>query len=200
MEVLEVLRTDRLVLRRFSIEDAEFIYELVNDPDWLRYIGDRGVRTIDDARSYLLHGPIAMYAQHGFGLYCVELRESRVPIGMCGLLKRDTLEDVDLGFAFLPHFRSRGYAYEAAAATLAYGRQTLGLACIVAIVSPENHVSMQLLRKLGLEFERRVQLAPEAPEVCLFGPVPLEPSPSGSNLTPSARRCAARRRGPDACS
>jgi len=184
---VEVLRTERLVLRWLSIEDAEFIYELVNDPDWLRYIGDRGVRTLDDARSYLLYGPIAMYAEHGFGLYRVELRESGTPIGMCGLLKRETLEDVDVGFAFLPQFRSRGYAYEAAAATLAYGRQALGLTRIVAIVSPENHISMRLLRKLGLEFERQLQLAPGAAEVCLFSPAPLESSAAGvSDSTPTA--------------
>ncbi len=184
---MEVLRTNRLVLRWLSTEDAEFVYELVNDPDWLRYIGDRGVRTLDDARGYLLHGPIAMYARHGFGLYCVELRESGAPIGICGLLKREALEDVDIGFAFLPHYRARGYAYEAAAATLEYGRRTLELSRIVAIVSPENHVSMRLLQKLGLTLERTLRLAPEAEEVCLFGPTPVESSAVGaSSLAPLA--------------
>jgi [ribosomal protein S5]-alanine N-acetyltransferase len=167
---LEVIQTDRLVLRWLTTEDAELIHELVNDPDWLRYIGDRGVRTLEDARDYLLQGPIAMYAQAGFGLYRVELWESRVPIGICGLIKRDALEDVDLGFAFLPRFRAQGYAYEAAAATLEYGRRKLGLSRIVAIVSPENHPSIQLLRKLGLRFERNIRLAGGADEVNLFGP------------------------------
>ena len=167
---MEVLRTDRLVLRWLSVDDAAFIHELVNDPDWLRYIGDRGVRTLDDARNYLLAGPIAMYARLGFGLYRVELRESGAPIGICGLIKRDSLDDVDVGFAFLPRFRSLGYAYEAAAATLEYGRRTFGLARIVAIVSPDNRPSIRLLEKLGLALERSIQLAPEAEEVYLFGP------------------------------
>ena len=171
-----VLRTDRLVLRRLTTDDAALIYELMNDPDWLRYIGDRGIRTLDDARTYLLEGPIATYARLGFGLYRVELRETGVPIGICGLVKRDALEDVDVGFAILPQFRSRGYAHEAAAAMLEYGTRTLGLARIVAIVSPENHASMQLLHKLGLRPERRVQLAPGAKEVCVFGPAPAESS------------------------
>jgi RimJ/RimL family protein N-acetyltransferase len=169
---MEVIRTERLVLRRLTTEDAELILELVNDPDWLLYIGDRGVRSLQDARDYLLRGPIDMYARLGFGLFRVELRESGVPIGICGLIKRDALEDVDVGSALLPRFRSRGYAREAAAATLEYGRETLGLARIVAIVSPENHPSMGLLRKLGMGPERKIRLAEDADEVCLFGPAP----------------------------
>lgn len=171
---MEVIQTDRLVLRWLTTEDAGFIRELLNDPDWLRYIGDRGVRTLEDARDYLLQGPIAMYAQVGFGLYRVELRESRVAIGICGLIKRDALKDVDLGFAFLPQYRGQGYAYEAAAATLEYGKRKLGLSRIVAIVSPENHLSIQLLRKLGLRFERKIRLQSGSDEVHLFGPGPQE--------------------------
>ncbi|MBE9155968.1 GNAT family N-acetyltransferase [Nodosilinea sp. LEGE 06152] len=182
---MEVIQTERLVLRWLSTEDAEFIYELVNDPEWLRFIGDRGIRTLEAARQHILQGPIAMYGQLGFGLYRVELRESQVPIGICGLIKRDSLEDVDLGFAFLPQFRSRGYAYEAAAATLEYGRQRLGLSRIVAIVSPDNHVSMQLLQKLGLQLERKVQLASGVEEVCLFGPTLTQPSALGADKPPS---------------
>lgn len=169
---MEVIQTERLVLRQLSLEDAEFVYELVNDADWIRYIGDRSVRTLEDARNYLLQGPIAMYGLVGFGLYCVELRDSQVPIGICGLIKRDSLNDVDVGFAFLPAFRSHGYAYEAARATLEYGRQQFGLSRIVAIVSPENHASIRLLQKLGLGMERTVRLADDADEVCLFGPAP----------------------------
>ena len=165
---MEVLRTDRLVLRWLDTGDAEFIHELMNDPDWLRYIGDRGIRTPEDARAYLQQGPMAMYAEHGFGLYRVELREGGTPIGICGLIKRDALEDVDIGFAFLPQFRGRGYAFEAAEGTLEFGWRTLGLSRIVAIVSPENRVSMLLLEKLGFVMERRVQLTPGASEVCLF--------------------------------
>jgi RimJ/RimL family protein N-acetyltransferase len=177
--VVEVIRTDRLVLRWLSLEDAEFIYELVNDAEWIRHIGDRGVRSLEDARTYLLQGPIAMYTRVGFGLYRVELQESRVPVGICGLLKRDSLDDVDVGFAFLPRFRSHGYALEAARATLEYGERQLGLSRIVAIVSPGNHASIQLLQKLGLGLERMVRLADGEDEVCLFCPVPVELSPSG---------------------
>jgi len=167
---MEVLRTERLILRRLTLDDAEFVLELVNDPDWLRYIGDRGVRTLDDARAYLLGGPLAMYERFGFGLYCVALGESGVSIGICGLLKRDALEDVDIGFAMLPAFRTHGYAYEAAAATLEYAARELGLARVVAIVSPENEASMRLLGKLGLSLERMTRLTAAGKEVCLFGP------------------------------
>jgi RimJ/RimL family protein N-acetyltransferase len=153
---LKVLETDRLILRRLSTDDAEFILELVNDPAFLRFIGDRGVRTLDDARAYILKGPVDMYDRLGHGLYAVEL--AGVPIGMCGLIKRDALEDVDLGFAFLPRFRGQGYAREAAAATLAYGRAALGLRRIVAITSPDNHASAGLLEKLGFRFERMLSL------------------------------------------
>ena len=177
---LEVLRTDRLVLRWLTVDDAAFIHELMNDPDWLRYIGDRGIRTVEDAADYLVNGPMAMYAQHGFGLFRVELRVGGTPIGICGLIKRDALEDVDIGFAFLPRFRARGYAREAAAATLEYGMRTLGLSRVVAIVSPENAVSQQLLRRLGLEAERRVQLAPGADEVCLYATAPAHPGRGGA--------------------
>jgi len=129
---------------------------------------------------------MAMYDARGYGLYCVVLRESGVPVGICGILKRDALEDVDIGFAFLPRFRSRGYAFEAAAATLEYGRQTLNLSRIVAIVSPENHVSRRLLEKLGFMCERRFEIAP-GDEVCLFGPAPLGSSAAGvSNPTSQA--------------
>ena len=138
---MKVLETERLVLRRFDTGDAQFILELVNDPDWLRFIGDKSVRNLEDARGYIQKGPVDMYARHGFGLYCVELKSDATPIGMCGLLKRDTLEDVDIGFAFLPRFRSQGYGHEAALATLAYGAHVLGLKRIVATTTPDNDAS-----------------------------------------------------------
>lgn len=166
---MQVLETDRLILRWLTVEDAAFILELVNDPSWLQFIGDRGVRTLEDARNYILKGPVEMYGRLGFGLYLVELKDEGVPIGMCGLIKRDSLKDVDIGFAFLPSFRGRGYAYEAASAVLAYGKSTLGLERIVAIVSPGNDRSIRLLEKLGLHFEQRVQLS-ERDEVKLFAP------------------------------
>ncbi|MEO8189575.1 MAG: GNAT family N-acetyltransferase [Acidobacteriota bacterium] len=165
-----VLETERLVLRRVTEEDAPFILELLNDPDWLRYIGDRKVRTLEDARGYIQTGPMGMYARHGLGLYLTELKDGGAPIGLCGLLRRDGLADPDIGFAFLPAFRGRGYASEAAAATLEYAKNTLGLEKVVAITSPDNGRSVRLLDKLGMRFERMIRLAPEADEVKLYSP------------------------------
>src|SRR5687768_14272461 len=119
---LKVLETDRLVLRWVTTDDAEFILALLNDPAWLQFIGDKGVRTLEDARDYILRSPVDMYRRLGFGLYLTELKEGGVPIGLCGVLKRDGLDDVDIGFAFLPAYRAKGYGYEAASAVLAHAR------------------------------------------------------------------------------
>jgi len=167
---MKVLETDRLSLRRLSVEDAEFILDLLNQPSFLRYIGDKGVRTLDDARNYVLNGPMASYERFSFGLYLAELKVTREPIGICGLVKRETLEDVDIGFAFLPQFWQHGYAFESAAAVLAHGRDVLGLDRIVAITSPDNDASVRVLNKLGLRFERMIKLSEDAPEVKLFAP------------------------------
>lgn len=155
-----VFETSRLILRHLEEEDAGFFLELVHDPDWIRFIGDRGLRSVDEARAYLRDKLISSYARFGFGLYCVESKERGLPIGICGLLAREALEDVDLGFAFLPLARGRGYAFEAAAGTMAYARETLGLRRLVALVSPENERSIALLEKLGFGFERPIRLAP----------------------------------------
>jgi RimJ/RimL family protein N-acetyltransferase len=154
-----VLETDRLILRRLSAGDAAFILELVNDPGWLRFIGDRGVRTLDDARQYILSGPVDMYERLGFGLYAVELKDGGAAIGMCGLIKRATLPDIDLGFAFLPRFVGQGYASEAAAGVLAYARRALGLSRVLAITSPDNDRSIRLLERIGFRFQGMLQLA-----------------------------------------
>ncbi|MBX7183972.1 MAG: GNAT family N-acetyltransferase [Vicinamibacteria bacterium] len=164
-----VLETDRLVLRRLTLNDAPFIVELLTDPAFLRYIGDRGVRDQQSARQYLLKGPIASYEKFGFGLYFVFLKESGDPVGICGLLKRDTLSDVDVGFAFLPAHRRKGYATESAAAVLAHGRSTLGLKRVVAITSPDNEGSIAVLEKIGLRFEGMTRLGDDPREVRLFG-------------------------------
>jgi len=165
---LKVLETDRLNLRWISTDDAEFILELLNEPSFLRFIGDKVIRTLDDARDYILNGPMDMYNRLGFSLYLTELKDGGVPIGICGLIKRDGLEDADIGFAFLPKFWAKGYAYEAAAAVMAYGKTVLGLNRIVAITSPDNYASGRLLEKLGLRFERMIRLSKDAPEVRLF--------------------------------
>jgi len=158
-----------LVLRRLAVDDAEFIVELLNQPSFLRYIGDKEVRNNGDAVRYIQDGPLASYERFGFGLYLVELKETGVPIGICGLLKRDSLPDVDVGFAFLPSYWSQGYAFEAAAAVMTYGRDVLGLRRIVAITSPDNEGSIRLLEKLGLRFERLIKLSADQSEVRLFG-------------------------------
>lgn len=145
-----ISETQRLVLRQMTIGDAAFILELLNDPAWLRFIGDKGVHTIDDAQAYILDGPVAMYESLGFGLWLVELKTSRVPIGICGLIKRDSLEDVDIGYAFLPEHRAQGYALESSAACLHYGHSKLGLRRIVAITDPDNQRSVRLLEKLEM--------------------------------------------------
>ncbi len=167
---MRVLETDRLILRRLAVKDAEFILRLLNEPSFLRFIGDKGVRTIDDACDYILNGPVHSYERFGFGMYLTELKETQIPIGICGLLKRDSLEDVDVGFAFLPQFWKRGYAFESAAAVMAYGRNTFGLDRIVAITSPGNDESIKVLVKLGLRFERTIKLSEDGPPVELFGP------------------------------
>lgn len=165
---MKVLETDRLVLRRLTEADAPFILQLVNEPSWLQFIGDRGVRTLDDARTYIVNGPIAMYARVGFGLLLVELKTTGTPIGMCGLLKRDTLPDVDIGFAFIPAYWGQGYARESAAAVLAWGKTTLGLKRLVAIASPDNQRSIQLLEKLGFAFEKALPQSVRGMDTSLF--------------------------------
>lgn len=163
-----VVETERLTLRRLERGDAEFILGLLNDPSFLRFIGDKGVRTLDDAREYISNGPLASYERFGFGLYLAARRDDGAPIGICGLLKRDSLEDVDVGFAFLPQFWSQGYAFEAASAVMAYGRNVLRLGRIVAITSPDNESSIRLLEKLGMRFESMVRLSADSPEIRLF--------------------------------
>jgi RimJ/RimL family protein N-acetyltransferase len=147
------------VLRPFTLGDAPFIVELLNDPGWLRFIGDRGVRNEEDARTYLRERVLAHQAQHGFALAMVERRADRVPLGMCGLIRRDTLPDVDLGYAFLPAHRGQGYAREAAAAWLAHGFGALGLARIVAFTDPDNTGSARVLEAIGMRFEQRLRIA-----------------------------------------
>lgn len=173
MQNLRVLETDRLILRRFTLDDADFVLTLVNDPAWLEYIGDRKVRTVEDARAYLTKGTLAMYERMGFGMYVVTLKEGGAPIGNCGLVKRDGLDDVDIGFAFLPAYRGQGFALESAAAVLEYGRRTLGLKRIVAIVSPANHRSIRILERIGLRFERTIRLPGDKEEISLYATVPL---------------------------
>jgi RimJ/RimL family protein N-acetyltransferase len=164
---MQILETARLRLRTATPDDAVFYHALVNDPDFIEHIGDRGIRTPDEARAALLTGPVAMQEQRGHSLYVVELKECGRPIGMCGLIKRDTLDEVDVGYAYLPAWRGQGYAYEAAQAVLAYA-PALGLGRVLAITSPGNVASNGLLRKLGMRFERFAHLVPEGPGSNLY--------------------------------
>ena len=163
-----IFDTARLRLRELHADDAGFILELVNEPAWLRFIGDRGIRTLDAARDYILTGPVAMYRRLGFGLWLVASKESGLPLGICGLIQRETLADVDLGFAFLSAYYRRGYAFEAATATLAHARTALGLARVVAVVALDNEGSIRLLEKLGFGLERTICLTADAPAIRLY--------------------------------
>ena len=149
-----VLETERLLLRPSTTDDAPFVLTLLNEPSFLRFIGDKKVRNLEDARQYLLNGPIASYERHGFGLLLVELKDSNIPAGMCGLLKREELPDPDIGFAFLPAYWNKGFAFEAATAVMNDARERLKLTKILAIVSPDNDSSIKLLERLGMKFQR----------------------------------------------
>jgi [ribosomal protein S5]-alanine N-acetyltransferase len=163
-----VLATERLTIRLIDEADAPFILELLNDPSFIRNIGDRNVRTLDDAREYIQKGPLASYERHGFGLWLVELKGEGTPIGICGLLKRDVLDAPDVGFAYLPAFQRRGYGFEAARAVLDHARDTLRLPRVLAIVNADNEASARLLEKLGMRFEGMVQVSDGEPSLRLF--------------------------------
>jgi len=169
---VNLIETPRLGLRELVPGDAPFIFRLLNEDGFLQFIGDMGVRSLADARQYIAKGPIDSYRRFGFGLYLASLREGGTPIGICGLVKRDTLADVDVGFAFLAQHWSKGYASESAAAVLDYGRTVLGLGRIVAITAMENRGSMAVLQRIGLRFEGRIRLVEDGPELNLYGPTP----------------------------
>lgn len=181
---LPSIETARLRLRPLSTHDAAFIRELLNEPSFLRYIGDKGVRSEDDARRYIESGPLASYARHGFGLLAVEPKQGGPPLGICGLVRRDTLPGADLGFAFLPRSWANGYAFESAAAVLEEVRVAGRLDRVLAITSPENVPSIRLLAKLGFVPEGTVQLSGE--ELRLFAWQARRPVTQASNGGPRA--------------
>lgn len=163
-----VIETERLSLCELTLDDADFILALVNEPSWLQHIGDRGVRTLEDARAYIRNGPMATIERFGYGLWQVRRRSDGAALGLCGLLKRDSLDGPDIGFAFSPAFWGQGYAREAAQATLDHAHGVFGLKRILAIVSPANARSIQLLEGLGLCAESRIRLTADADEVILY--------------------------------
>ncbi|MCA1062637.1 GNAT family N-acetyltransferase [Rossellomorea sp. AcN35-11] len=165
---MNVTETDRLILRWVELSDAGFIQKLLNEPGWLKYIGDKGIRTLDDARSYIVNGPRAMYEREGFGLFLTERKEDHIPIGLCGLIKREGLEDVDIGFAFLSEHQSKGYALEAACATVKLAKK-LGFNRLVAITTHDNDSSSKLLEKLDMQLEGYVTLPNDTEELKKYG-------------------------------
>ena len=162
-----ICETDRLILREFSLADTSFIIQLLNSPGWLQYIGNRQIHDHDAAALYLKNGPMASYQQHGFGLYQVLLQNNRLPIGMCGLIKREQLDQPDLGFAFLPEYTGKGYAQESAESVIESAR-LMQLPTILAITLPENKPSVNLLQKLGFNFNRLFRFQEDAEELMLY--------------------------------
>lgn len=165
---MNILETERLRLRTVEADDAPFYLRLLNDPSFIDNIGDRGIRTLEAARDAIANGPVLMQATLGHSIYLAELKETGEPAGMCGLIKRETLADVDIGYAFLPEHGGKGYAYEAGAAVLLHARRDVGLKRVVAIVSPNNAASNGLLRKLGLRLDRLVYLTADDPGTNLY--------------------------------
>jgi RimJ/RimL family protein N-acetyltransferase len=164
-----VLETERTRVRWLIPADAPFIQELVNQPSWLANIGDRNVHDRASAEGYIAKGPVASYAKHGFGLWCVERKEDGVPIGICGLLKRDYLDAPDIGYAFLERFQGRGYASEVTAATVAHAKEAFGLTRLLASVVPSNAGSIKVLERIGMRFLRSETLPGDSEPVALYG-------------------------------
>jgi RimJ/RimL family protein N-acetyltransferase len=163
-----VIETERLVLRRLAADDAPFMLDLLNQPSFIANIGDRGVRTIHEARAYILSGPVVSYQRNGFGLYLVVLKQTGEAAGICGLVKRQGLDGPDIGFAFLPQYWKQGYAVESAAAVKDYAARHVGLQRLAAITSPGNCSSIRVLERIGFRFERMVRLTPGGEELKLF--------------------------------
>lgn len=169
MESRPTLTTERLHLRWLTPDDASFMLRIWNDPAFLRYVGDRGLRTEEDARQALLAGPLTLYDCYGYGPYLLSLQTNGSPAGICGLFRREGLADADLGFALLPGYCGLGYAREAADAVIAHARNDLGLTRLTAIVAPDNAPSRSLISKLGLSFERMLRVPGDERDACLYG-------------------------------
>lgn len=168
MGMTSILETERLSLREFNTTDATFIIQLLNSKGWLKFIGDRHIKTLEQAENYLTNGPMKSYSVNGFGLSMVELKNTHTPIGMCGLIKRDNLPDIDIGFAFLEEFMGNGYAFEIAQATINFAKESLQKETILAITIPTNVRSINLLKKIGMKFEKNFSFEGSTEELMLF--------------------------------
>jgi [ribosomal protein S5]-alanine N-acetyltransferase len=158
---VKILETERLILREAGPADAAFVLDLLNQPSFIKYIADRGVRTLEQAREYIATRFINSYEKHGYGLYAMEIIGSLTPIGLCGFVNRETLPHPDIGFALLPQFEKQGYAFEAASAMLDHGKNSLEFERVLAITSLDNESSGRLLEKIGLRFEREIEIGGE---------------------------------------
>lgn len=165
---MKILETNRTILREIVRSDAEFILDLLNQPSFIKNIGDRNVRSVDESREFIENRFRASYQTFNFGLWAIELKETGTAIGICGFVKRDFLPDADIGFALLPQFERRGYTFEAASASMKYGAEKLNLKRVLAITSKNNEASGKLLEKLGFRFERLIEPAPDDEELKLF--------------------------------
>ena len=165
-----MIETDRLILREFTLDDASFVLQLVNEPSWIENIGDKNVHNIADAQDYIVSGPMQSYQDNGYGLYMAELKLKGGPVGMCGLVKRDFFRDPDVGFAFLPEYWGLGFASEAGKATLQYARNQLNIDTVLGITSVDNKGSMRVLEKIGLKYDKMVDLPGYNEQSRLFVP------------------------------
>ena len=163
-----IVETTRLSIRELTVDDAEFILDLVNEPSFLEHIGDKGVRDLEGARKFILEGPWASHRERGFGQFLVQLKDGGDPIGVCGILYREALDVSDIGCAYLPKYWRQGYAYEAAVAVMEYGRSKLGVEKIVGLTSEENVASIKALEKLGMRFEKMVKMSEDDPGTALY--------------------------------
>tara|TARA_R110000868_G_scaffold240846_6_gene495447 strand:- start:439 stop:945 length:507 start_codon:yes stop_codon:yes gene_type:complete len=163
-----VIETKRLIISKFSISDAPFFLELVNSPNWIKYIGDRNIKTIEDAEKSITNGHLKSYKEHGFGFYKLALKEKNIPIGTCGLIKRDTLAEVDLGFAFLPEHEGKGFGFEASGEVMKLAKHQFNLKKLVAITNPDNKNSIKLLEKLRFTLEKEVSPFKDDEKLLLF--------------------------------
>ncbi len=163
-----VLETQRLLLRRVTLDDADLMLSIWNDPAFVRYVGDRGVRTIEQAKTALTEGVLRLFERYGYGPFCVVRKTDGMRIGICGLFRREVLDDPDIGFALLPQYCGSGFAGEAARAVVAHARDDLGIDMLTAIVSPDNAPSVGLIGKLGFSFDRGITMPGEEQEISLY--------------------------------
>ncbi|MCB0444149.1 MAG: GNAT family N-acetyltransferase [Gelidibacter sp.] len=169
VNVIKIAETKRLIIAKMTLNDASFMLKLLNTPHWIKYIGDRNIKTIDEAKTYLKNGVLKSYAELGFGFYKLMLKEeNNKTIGTCGLIKREQLDGIDIGFALLPDYEGKGFGYESSLEIMAFAEHTLQLKRILAITNPINSNSIKLLEKLGLTYQKRVKPFDDNEELLLF--------------------------------